>query len=192
MAFDAHETTIDSVHEALYSGKNTVREVVLSFLARIQALNPKINAVLALNSNALSRADELDDMLLRGQVKDLQLFGIPVLLKDNFNTHDMPTTGGSLALAKLQPTTDAPTVAALRKAGAIILGKANMHEMALEGLSVSLLGGQTLNPYDLSRTPGGSSGGSGAAVAASLAVFATGTDTMNSLRSPASANRYVT
>ena len=100
----------------------------------------------------------------------------------------MPTTGGCLALADSRPSIDAPVVRALKDAGAIILGKTNMHEMALEGLTVSSLGGQTLNPYDLTRTPGGSSGGTGAAVAASFAVLGTGTDTMNSLRSPASAN----
>lgn len=79
-------------------------------------------------------------------------------------------------------------MAALKRAGAVVLGKANMHELALEGLTVSSLGGQTLNPFDRTRTPGGSSGGSAAAVALSLCVFATGSDTMNSLRSPASAN----
>ncbi|KAF7184986.1 Glutamyl-tRNA(Gln) amidotransferase subunit A [Pseudocercospora fuligena] len=93
-----------------------------------------------------------------------------------------------LSLAHSQPTVDAPSVIALKKAGAIILGKANLHELALEGISVSSLGGQTINPYDYTRTPGGSSGGSAAAVAASFAVFATGSDTVNSLRSPASPN----
>jgi Asp-tRNA(Asn)/Glu-tRNA(Gln) amidotransferase A subunit family amidase len=100
----------------------------------------------------------------------------------------MNTTGGCLALKDSTPTEDAPTTAALRRAGAIILGKTNLHELALEGLSVSSYGGQTINPYDHSRTPGGSSGGAGAAIAASFAVFGTGTDTVNSLRSPASAN----
>ena len=100
----------------------------------------------------------------------------------------MNTTVGNLDLAGSQPSIDAPVVAALRRAGAIILGKSNLHEFALEGLSVSSAGGQTINPYDSTRTPGGSSGGSGAAVAASFCVFATGTDTVNSLRSPASAN----
>lgn len=113
---------------------------------------------------------------------------MPVLLKDNYDATDMKTTGGCLALADTQPLVDAPVVAALKRAGAIVLGKTNMHELALEGLSVSSLGGQTVNPYDLTRTPGGSSGGTGAALAASFAVFGTGTDTVNSLRSPASAN----
>jgi Asp-tRNA(Asn)/Glu-tRNA(Gln) amidotransferase A subunit family amidase len=100
----------------------------------------------------------------------------------------MVTTGGCLALNASEPTQDGPAVRALRNAGAVILGKSNLHELALEGLSVSSLGGQTINPYDFTRTPGGSSGGTGAAIAASFAVFGTGTDTVNSLRSPASAN----
>ena len=100
----------------------------------------------------------------------------------------MPTTGANVAMEFSQPTVDAPSVAAFRNAGAIILGKANLHELALEGISVSSLGGQTINPYDSTRTPGGSSGGTGASIAASFAVWGTGTDTVNSLRSPASAN----
>ena len=119
------------------------------------------------------------------------LFCIPVLLKDSYDTANLKTTGGSLALADSQPAVDAPVVTAFKQAGAIILGKVNLHELALEGLSVSSLGGQTRNPYDLTRTPGGSSGGTGAAVAASFAVFGTGTDTVNSLRNPASANSLV-
>src|ERR1022692_4869967 len=103
----------------------------------------------------------------------------------------MPTTGASLALKGMQPTKDAFTVARLRQNGAPILGKANMHELALAGLTSSSLGGQTKNPYELSRTPGGSSGGTGAAWAANFATVGTGSDTVNSIRSPASANSLV-
>jgi Asp-tRNA(Asn)/Glu-tRNA(Gln) amidotransferase A subunit family amidase len=187
MPFDTREATIDSVHQALYSGLSTCREVVSSFIARIEAHNNRTNAIITLNPNALSIADSLDEQLLAGNATG-PLFCIPILLKDNYDTADMPTTGGSLALAKSQPTEDAPSVTAFKKAGAIILGKANLHELALEGISVSSLGGQTINPYDSTRTPGGSSGGTGAAVASSFCVFGTGTDTVNSLRSPASAN----
>ena len=102
------------------------------------------------------------------------LFCIPVLLKDNYDTVEMKTTGGCLDLAGNKPKVDAAAVAALRNAGAIILGKTNLHELALEGLTVSSLGGQTINPYDHTRTPGGSSGGTGAAIATSFAVFGTG------------------
>ncbi|MCJ1228620.1 hypothetical protein MMC12_005281 [Toensbergia leucococca] len=149
--------------------------------------NPTVNAILALNPNALSIADEMDVSLAASNATS-SLFCIPVLLKDNYDTVEMPTTGGSLALSESQPTVDASVVTALKNAGAIMLGKTNLHEMALEGLSVSSLGGQTINPYDHTRTPGGSSGGTGAAIAASMAVFGTGTDTVNSLRNPASAN----
>jgi Asp-tRNA(Asn)/Glu-tRNA(Gln) amidotransferase A subunit family amidase len=187
MPFDSREATIDSVHQALYSGLSTCREVVSSFLTRIETYNSRVNAIITLNPNALSIADSLDEQLAAGNATG-PLFCVPILLKDNYDTSDMPTTGGSIALAKSQPTEDAPSVAAFKKAGAIILGKANLHELALEGISVSSMGGQTINAYDSTRTPGGSSGGTGAAVASSFCVFGTGTDTVNSLRSPASAN----
>jgi Asp-tRNA(Asn)/Glu-tRNA(Gln) amidotransferase A subunit family amidase len=185
--FDAREATIDSVHHALHSGLSTCREVVSSFIARIEAHNNRTNAIITLNPNALAIADSLDEHLSAGNATG-PLFCVPVLLKDNYDTVEMPTTGANLALAASQPTEDAPSVGALKKAGAVILGKTNLHELALEGLSVSSLGGQTINPYDSTRTPGGSSGGTGAAVASSFCVFGTGTDTVNSLRSPASAN----
>ena len=187
MPFDAREATIDSVHHALYTGLSTCREVVSAFIARIEAHNNRTNAIITLNPKALDIADALDEQLLVGNATG-PLFCVPVLLKDNYDTADMPTTGGSLALADSKPSEDAPTVMALKNAGAVILGKSNLHELALEGISVSSLGGQTINPYDSTRTPGGSSGGTGAAVASSFCVFGTGTDTVNSLRSPASAN----
>jgi len=185
--FDVREATIASVHDALFTGRVSCRDIVSSFLARIEEFNPTINAVISLNPAALSDADSLDNQIMAGNTTGA-LFCVPVLLKDNFDAVAMSTTGGCQALADNKPLEDAPTVKALRDAGAVILGKTNLHEMALEGLTVSSLGGQTLNPYDLTRTPGGSSGGSGAAVAANLAILATGTDTKNSLRSPASAN----
>lgn len=184
---DVREATISSLHGPLYSGLTTCRDIVSAFIARIERFNPSINAIITLNPEALDIADSLDAALSRGNATG-PLFCIPILLKDNYDALPMPTTGGCLALNASTPTQDSPTVAALRRAGAVILGKSNLHELALEGLSVSSLGGQTLNPYDFSRTPGGSSGGTGAAIAASFAVFGTGTDTVNSLRSPASAN----
>src|ERR1700758_3312663 len=116
---------------------------------------------------------------------------IPVVLKDNFDTADMPTTAGALTLKGAQPDKDAFAVKKLREAGALILGKTNLQEFASGGISVSSLGGQVLNPYDLSRTPGGSSGGTGAALAANFAVLGTGSDTGQSIRSPASATSLV-
>jgi Asp-tRNA(Asn)/Glu-tRNA(Gln) amidotransferase A subunit family amidase len=187
-AFDPREATIASVHHDLYTGLVTCREVVESFLARIETLNNHTNAILALNSHALSDADACDKALALNNATFGPLFGIPILLKDNFDTSFMPTTGANADMAQSQPRVDAPAVKAFKKAGAIILGKTNLHELALEGISVSSLGGQTINPYDSTRTPGGSSGGTGAAIAASFAVWGTGSDTVNSLRSPASAN----
>jgi Asp-tRNA(Asn)/Glu-tRNA(Gln) amidotransferase A subunit family amidase len=185
--FDAREATVEGVHNALFGGLTTCRAVVSAFIARIEEFNPVVNAIIALNPEALSIADDMDLQLAAGNAT-APLFCIPILLKDNYDAIGMNTTGGCLDLAGSRPTADSPAAAAFKKAGAIILGKANLHELALEGLSVSSLGGQTVNPYDHTRTPGGSSGGSGAAIGTSFAVFATGTDTVNSLRSPASAN----
>ncbi|KAK4165756.1 amidase signature domain-containing protein [Cladorrhinum sp. PSN259] len=184
--FDVREASIDSVHNALFTRITTCREIVSAFIARIEEFNPTINAIVSLNPEALFIADRLDGRIASGNVTGT-LFCIPVLLKDNYDAVGTNTTGASLGLANNKPIEDAPTVTALRNAGAIILGKANLHEMALEGLTVSSLGGQTKNPYDLTRTPGGSSGGTGAAITANFAIFGTGTDTVNSLRSPASA-----
>ncbi|KAK1783779.1 amidase signature domain-containing protein [Copromyces sp. CBS 386.78] len=190
--FDVREATISSIHNALFTGLTTCHSLISSYLVRIEAFNPSLHAILSLNPHALDLASAIDSQLASGNSSVNQpLLCIPILLKDNFNTLDLPTTAGSLSLSRNLPKNDAPTVTALKRAGAIILGKTNMHEFALEGLSVSSLAGQTINPYDSTRTPGGSSGGTGAAIAANLAVLGTGTDTVNSLRSPASANCLV-
>ena len=192
-SFQIEEATVTSIQQALRDKSLTCHALVQAYLDRIAAYDhkgPSLNAILALNPHALIEADQRDaDYARSGPVGPLHC--IPLVLKDNYNTADLPTTGGSAALAGAQPKTDAFTVTRLRKAGAIILGKSNMHELALAGTTVSSLGGQTLNPYDLTRTPGGSSGGTGAAVAANLALAGTGSDTVNSIRSPASANALV-
>ncbi|KAH8838255.1 hypothetical protein MCOR27_005803 [Pyricularia oryzae] len=185
---DVRSASISSLHDALFSGQTTCRTIISAHISRIQAFNPIINAITALDPACLSAADALDAQLAAGNVTGRPLFCIPVLLKDSFDAAGMSTAAGCLALARNRPRVDSPTVAALRSAGAVVLGRASMHELALEGISASSLAGQVRNPYDLRRTPGGSSGGSGAAVAAGFAVLATGTDTVNSLRSPASAN----
>ena len=192
-SFQIEEATVASIQQALRDKSLTCHALVQAYLDRIAAYDhkgPSLNVILALNPNALAEADQRDaDYARSGPVGPLHC--IPLVLKDNYNTADLPTTEGSAALASAQPKADAFTVARLRKAGAIILGKSNMHEFALAGTTVSSLGGQTLNPYDLTRTPGGSSGGTGAAVAANLALAGTGSDTVNSIRSPASANALV-
>src|SRR5947199_5767332 len=109
---------------------------------------------------------------------------MPIMLKASYGTADMPTTAGSIALAGLAPARDAFQVRKLREAGAVILGKSNMHELASGITTISSVGGQTCNPYNPDRSPGGSSGGSGAAVAASFAAVAFGSDTCGSIRIP--------
>ena len=142
------------------------------------------------NPKALEEAAALDAKFKKsGPVGPLH--GIPVLLKDNVNTKDMPTTGGSKSLEGYVPPNDAFITKKLRDAGAIIIAKVNLHEFAVWGESVSSMLGQTLNPYDLTRTPGGSSGGTGAGLAANFGILGIGTDTVNSIRSPASANSIV-
>jgi amidase len=191
--FQLMEASISEIHRGLQSGKLNCHSLVQQYLDRIRAYDqqgPALHAMLYVNPRALEQADAMDQQLKRGaRLKPLQC--IPVVLKDNFDTADMPTTGASLALQGMQPSKDAFTVARLRENGALILGKTNLHELALAGLTLSSLGGQTKNPYELSRTPGGSSGGTGAALAANFATVGTGSDTVNSIRSPASANSLV-
>lgn len=184
--FDPREATIRTVQDAIFKRVHTCREIVKSFLCRIEALNHLVNAIISLNPDALSAADRLDEAFEQGHASGA-LFGVPVLLKDNYDLAGIPNTGGCLSLANSTPSTDAAVLQTLKQAGAIILGKTNLYEFALEGFSVSSLGGQTINPYDITRTADGSSGGSAAAISMFFAVFATGSDTMNSLRNPASA-----
>jgi Asp-tRNA(Asn)/Glu-tRNA(Gln) amidotransferase A subunit family amidase len=191
--FAIEETTIAGVQQALQTRATTCRQIVQTYLDRIAAYDhkgPAFNSILTLNPKALSEADRLDAERANGAAMG-PLHCAPVVLKDNYNTADLPTTGGSASLAGMQPPADAFVVGRLRKAGAIILSKSNMHEFALSGTTVSSLGGQTLDAYDPTRTPGGSSGGTGVAVAANLAIAGTGSDTVNSIRSPASANAVI-
>lgn len=191
--FKVEEATIPAIEHAFRGHRLTCHDLVKTYLDRIAAYDkqgPKLNAILTLNGRALAEADLRDATFAKkGAVGPLHC--VPVVLKDNYNTGDLPTTGASRSLEGAQPSKDAFVVAQLRKAGAIVLAKTNMHEFALSGTTVSSLGGQTLNPYDLTRTPGGSSGGTGVAVAANLAMAGTGSDTVNSIRSPASANSLV-
>jgi amidase len=192
-AFDVVEKTIPELQAALEAGTVTSRELVALYLARIHAYDhdgPRLNAMIALNPEALAAAAALDrerrDNGSRGP-----LHGIPIVVKDNFETADMPTTGGSLALAGFRTGRDAFMVRRLRQAGAVIVGKTNLHELASGITSSSSLGGQTRNPYDPSRNPGGSSGGTGAAVAASFAAAGLGSDTCGSIRIPSANNNLV-
>jgi len=190
--FVVEDATIASIHRALSAGTVTCVDVVQAHVRRIEAYDkrgPALNAIITINPLAVEAAADLDRTATRSALRPLHC--IPLILKDNFDTADMPTTGGSLTFAGSVPLRDAFVVKKLRQAGAIVLGKANMTELALGGNTVSSLGGQTKNPYDLTRTPGGSSGGTGAAIAASFGVIGTGTDTGQSVRSPASAQNLV-
>ncbi|MDB5808416.1 MAG: gatA [Betaproteobacteria bacterium] len=193
-SFVVEEATIDSIHAALANGTLTCTELVKKYLARIEAYDkqgPALRAIITVNPAALTIAARLDQQYKHNKGRVGPLHCIPVILKDNYNTHDMPTSGGNVAMKNSAPAADAFTVDNLRKAGALILAKANLQEFARGGTSISSLGGQVLNPYDLTRTPGGSSGGTGAAIAANFAVLGLGSDTGQSVRSPASANNLV-
>jgi Asp-tRNA(Asn)/Glu-tRNA(Gln) amidotransferase A subunit family amidase len=188
--YDVVEKSIFALQPAMQDGKVTSRQLVEAYLARIRAYDqagPRINAFIALNPDALSVADALDRERRTSGARG-PLHGIPIVVKDNYATADMPTTGGSKSLAGFQTHRDAFMVKKLRDAGAVIIGKTNLHELAYGITSISSMGGQTRNPYDLTRNPGGSSGGTGAAVAASFAAAGMGTDTCGSIRNPAASN----
>src|SRR3984893_17062038 len=191
--FHLMESSIAQIREAMQAGTLTCHSLVQQYLDRIEAYDkqgPAVNALLYVNPRALQQADEMDQEFKRtGKLKTLGC--IPIVLKDNYDTADMPTTAASLSLEGAQPAKDAFAVTRLRENGALILGKTNLHEFALGGITVSSLGGQTKNPYDLTRTPGGSSGGTAVAVASNFAAVGTGSDTGGSIRSPSSANSLV-
>ena len=190
---NVHEAGIDALGEALARREITSRQLVEQYLARIDAYDqagPALNAMIALNPKALETADLLDRERAAGKLRG-PLHGVPIVIKDNYDTADLPTTGATVALATSLPARDGFQVARLRQAGAIIIGKTNLHELAAGVTTVSSLGGRTRSPYDPSRNPGGSSGGTGAAVAASFAAAGMGTDTCGSVRVPAAHNNLV-
>ncbi len=195
-SFDVVEATIADIHEAMRQGRVTSRELVQHYLDRIEAYDkrgPAVNAIVAINPNALARADELDRQFAETGDFAGPLHGIPIIVKDNYDTHDLPTTAGSLSLAGSIPPDDAFQVRKIREAGAIVLAKSNMAEFAFSPYHTvgSALPGHTRNPYALNRVPAGSSGGTGAAVAASFGAVGLGTDTGNSIRGPSSHNALV-
>lgn len=156
-------------------------------LERIATYDGQVGAIITVNPQAMLEAVELDRLRRSGVVLG-PLHGVPIVIKDNIGTDDMPTTAGSLSLEGFIPVADATQVARLRAGGAIILAKTNLYEFARDIMSVSSLGGTTRNPYDLGRNPGGSSGGTGAAVAAEFGVAGLGTDTCGSIRIPSAFN----
>ncbi|RYY75403.1 MAG: amidase [Gammaproteobacteria bacterium] len=190
-AFVVEEASIADIQRAVDDGALTYEALVRMYLARIAAYEdggPKINSIITLNADAIKTAAMLDaERKTKG--KRSALHGIPVLLKDNVNTVDMPTSNGSAILKNAMPPNDAFITQQLRAAGAVILGKAAMGEFA--GGSYNSVTGQTVNPYHFKRHTGGSSSGSGAAIAANFAVLAVGTDTSTSVRGPSAYNGIV-
>ena len=189
-SLELSEITIAALHASFREKRATCRSVVESYLRRIDTYDkpgPAINAIIQINPSALIAADELDRRYVQsGPVGPLHC--VTVAVKDNFETADMPTTAGSLSLRGMTTGKDAVVVRRLRDAGAVIIGKTNMHEFAFSQYETvsSILPGYTRNPYDTRRVTAGSSGGTAAAVAANFAAVGLGTDTGASIRGPAS------
>jgi amidase len=193
------EIDIEGLREGYHAGDFTIREVIEAYLGRIEKIDqhgPMLNSIITINPDALSIADGLDREMVEGITRG-PLHGVPVVLKDNIDTHDkMPTTAGSRALENSFPLQDSYVARKLRQAGAVIIGKANLSEWAnfrgeLSTSGWSGAGGQTRNPYVLSRNPCGSSSGSSVSVSANLTVLAIGTETNGSIVCPSHANGIV-
>jgi len=185
--FEFIEATIPQLQAALSAGTITSRELVAAYLARIEAYDqhgPALNAISVVNGKALDEAAALDAERRTGRTRGL-LHGIPIIVKDNYETDGMQTANGSLSLAGWVPPGDSVPVKKLRAAGAIIVAKSNMHEFARGITTVGSLFGATRNPYAPDRNPGGSSGGTAAAIAANFAAVGMGSDTCGSIRIPA-------
>lgn len=191
--FGLIETSIGEIHDAMLAGVITSEDLVDAYLNRIRQYDQTtlLNSIVVINPKARSEARDLDAEFKRtGKLRPLH--GIPIIVKDNYDTAGLQTTGGSLAMKGSVPPDDAFQVARLREAGAIVLAKSNMAEWAFSPyVTESSIAGVTRNPYDLDRVPAGSSGGTGASVAANFGVVGLGTDTGNSIRGPSSHNMLV-
>jgi amidase len=193
------EISIDQLQDGYANGDYRIEDVVEAYLNRIAEIDdrgPTLNAIIQVNPDAMAIARGLDQEMLDGNIRG-PLHGVPIVLKDNIDTHDkMPTTAGSRALKESYPLQDSFVAEQLRAAGAVIIGKANLSEWAnfrgeLSSSGWSGLGGQTRNPYILSRNPCGSSSGSGVAVSANLTLLAIGTETNGSIVCPSTSNGIV-
>lgn len=182
------EASVADLQAALNERRLTCRQLVDYYVKRIETYDkngPAINSIVLVNPRARDIADSLDGVLLRGAPRG-PLHCIPIVVKDNFETVDMPTTAGSLSLAGYMAAKDAFQVRRVRDAGAVILAKTNMAEFAFSPYETvsSILPGYSKNPYALDRVTAGSSGGTAAAVAANFAAVGLGSDTGNSIRGP--------
>jgi len=179
-----HELTIKEVHDGYINGDFNCTDLVKHFLARIERYNPKLNIYLALNEKVLEQAAAIDKEILEKGITR-PLLGIPMAIKENFLTIGMPTTASSNILRDYQPQYESTVTQRLLDAGAIFLGKTNMDSFAHGSSTETSDFGPTLNPWNIDKLPGGSSGGSAAAVAAQLATVALGSETAGSIRQPA-------
>jgi Asp-tRNA(Asn)/Glu-tRNA(Gln) amidotransferase A subunit family amidase len=188
-SFQVVETSIDEIHAAYKANQLTAHQLVQMYLDRIKAYDqqgPTLNCIITVNPQALDQADKLDAAYRRSGIIG-PLHGIPVLVKDEIDTAGMPTTLGTLVFKDYRPARDAFAIERIKKAGAIILGKTTLSEYAA-GDTYGSMFGISHNPYDLERTVGGSSGGSGCATAANFATVAIGEETLASIRRPGAWN----
>jgi amidase len=186
-SLDLLTASIAEVQAAVEVGGMTYERLVQTYLNRVGAYDkagPALNAVIAINPRALDIARARDEERRKTGWRS-PLHGIPIAIKDNIDTTAMPTTGGNPVFAAIGPARDASVVARLERAGAIIFLKTNLDELAMSSQGLSTVGGQTLNPYDLTRSPGGSSGGTAVAVSAGFATAGLATETGISVRGPA-------
>ena len=182
---ELHTLTIHEAHENLKNRVFSARELTQALLKRIEALEPKVKAYITVTlEQALKEADQADKMIAAGDITPLT--GIPLAIKDVLCTEGITTTCGSKILSNFIPVYDATVVRKLKTAGAITLGKANMDEFAMGSSTENSFFGPSRNPWDINAIPGGSSGGSAAAVAADECIASLGTDTGGSIRQPAS------
>ncbi|MGB5601329.1 MAG: amidase family protein, partial [Gammaproteobacteria bacterium] len=186
--FDVIELTLEQAHQAIKTHAINCEQLTERYLERIEAFDQpsRVNSIIYINPNAITRARQLDrTFAATGQMKKLHCAS--VILKDNFDTADMPTEAGSIAMKGSFPPDDAFMVKRLREEDAIIIAKSNMAEWAFSPMeTISSTHGQTHNVYDLNRVPAGSSGGTASAIAANFGIIGMGTDTGNSIRGPAS------
>ena len=193
VVIDLEELTVSQIHEAYLTGAYSAEQLTQAYLERIEEFDQAtgLNAMVLINPSAIQEARLLDQEYKETGVLRA-LHGIPLIVKDNYNTIGLQTAAGSVSLKGFEPKTDAYQVRKLKEAGVIIIGKSNMAEWAFSPRHTeSSIAGTTRNPYNLAHVPAGSSGGTGAAVASNFGAIGLGTDTGNSIRGPSSHNALV-
>ncbi|MCH7911153.1 MAG: amidase, partial [Candidatus Hydrogenedentes bacterium] len=183
---DVHGLTLTTIADLIRSGQHTSEEITRAYLERIDRYNPILNAYLhVFEKQALAQAAAMDREVASGKIRG-PLHGVPIAVKDIIDIEGTVTTAGGVLLPDVPAAEDAPVIARLRDAGAVILGKLNLHEYAWGGTTNNPHYGHCFNPWKEGYSPGGSSGGAGAAVSAGLCAAALGTDTLGSVRIPSS------